>query len=422
MEIRRKRIAVTAIALSTLLVLAACDDADESSDAPIVRPVKVVTVVSSPMVLQRSYPAVIEAAQEVLLSFEVSGRIVELPIRAAIEVEEGDVIARLDTADFEAAVRALENQVAQAEAQLRALTAGARQEDIVSLEAAVDAARAQVTQARDQLARTQELFDRGVTTIARLDEDRTALTVAEAQLRSAEEELAKGVAGARAEDVEAQQAAIAALEAELETARKNLADATLRAPFSGIIARRDVDNFVSVQAKSPIALLQKIDRLDLVFDLPGPDVARFAGAGGVTAAVELDALPGQRFDAELAEFSTQADEGTQTFRGRVVIDRPEGTRVLPGMIGQVIVSEAATNGTAILLPIGALVAEADGSTYVWVVADTNTVSKVTVETGEADGASIAILSGLEDGDRVVTAGMASLQPDMEVRPITTIGS
>lgn len=417
------RTAAIAFISATLLVLAGCGEADQpADDAPVIRPVKVLTVQSTALALERSYPAVVQAVQEVELSFEVSGRIVELPIRAAMEVDEGDVIARLDTADFEASVASLESQVAQAEAQLRALTAGAREEDIASLEASVDAAQAQVDQARDQLARTQELFDRGVTTITRLDEDRTALAVAEAQLRTAEEELAKGLAGARAEDVEAQEAAIGALEAQLATARKNLEDATLRAPFGGIIARRDVENFVSVQAKAPIALLQQIDRLELTFDVPGPDVARFADAQGVTSAVELDALPGQLFDAEFVEFSTQADQTTQTFRGRVVIDRPEGRGVLPGMIGAVIVSEPQSNGSAILVPVAAVAAETDGSAYVWVVAaDTNAVSRVRVETAEATGDSIVVTSGLEDGDMVVVAGLASLQPDMIVRPITEIG-
>jgi len=407
------------------LMLAACgqDEADTTNAEPPAPLVKVVTVEADTIALQRSYPAVIQPSREVALAFEVSGRIVNLPIRAAMEVEEGDIVAQLDITNFEANVAGLENQRAQAEAQLRAMTAGARAEDIASLQASVDAAQAQVDQTRDQLDRTQELLDRGVTTIARRDEDRTALEVAAAQLRAAEEELAKGLAGARVEDVDAQEAAIAALEAQLESARKNLDDATLRAPFSGLIARRDVDNFASVQAKSPIALLQQIDRLELVFDVPGPDVAKFADAENVTSQVEISSRPGEFLPAELVEFSTQADQTTQTFRGRVAIDRPEGRGVLPGMIGTVIVSESAASGETILVPTSAVAAAPDGSAFVWRVDESaGTVARAPVDLGEARGDAIVVTSGLAAGDVVVTAGLSRLQPDMKVRPVTEIGS
>ncbi len=407
------------------LALAGCGDnsGQATSDASVIRPVKTTSVEATMFGLRRSYPAVIQAAQEVTLSFEVSGRIVELPIRAAMQVAEGDVIARLDTADFEAAVSALEGQRAQAVAQLRGMTAGARSEDIAALQAAVDAAQAQVDQARGQYERTTELLNRGVTTRARAEQDQAALTVAEANLRTAKEELAKGEAGARSEDVEAQEAVIQGLDAQLENARKNLSDATLRAPFGGIIARRDVENFTSVQAKAPIALLQQIDTVELVFDVPGPDVSKFADAEDLAIFVEIDSRPGERFDAELIEFSTQADQSTQTFRGRAAIERPEGRGVLPGMVGTVISTGQHSDEPVVTVPISAIASEADGSSYVWVVADgTEKVAKAPVKLGEATGSQVVVTSGLSAGDVVVTAGLSKLQPDMKVRPITEIGS
>ncbi|MEM6615977.1 MAG: efflux RND transporter periplasmic adaptor subunit [Pseudomonadota bacterium] len=407
------------------LSLAACGEPEDvaTNGTPAEPIVKTVKVEAQALALQRSYPAVIQPAREVSLAFEVSGRIVNLPIRAAMEVQEGDIIAELDKSDFQANLSGLENQKAQAEAQLRGMVAGARAEDIASLQASVDAAQAQVDQARDQFARTAELLERGVTTVARRDQDRASLQVAEANLRSAEEELSKGRAGSRAEDVDAQEAAIAALEAQLETARKSLADATLRAPFSGIIARREVDNFTNIQAGSPIALLQQLDRIELVFDVPGPDVAKFADAEEVSSQVEINARPGEFLPAELVEFSTQADQTTQTFRGRVGVDRPEGRGVLPGMIGTVLVSDATARGETILVPTSAVAAAPDGGSFVWRVDESaNTVSRVTVELGEARGDSIFVTGGLESGDVVVTAGLARLQPDMKVRPVTEIGS
>ena len=404
--------------------LAGCSDGgkQETNDGPIIRPVKTMTVEPVAFALQRSYPASVLPAREVELSFRVSGRIVELPVRAAMRVTEGDVIAQLDTRDFEAAIAGLESQTAQAVAQLRAMRSGAREEDIAALTAAVEGSQAQVKAAQQQFQRTRTLLDRGVVTRARLETDETALRVAEADLHARQEELKKGQAGARAEDVEAQEAAIRGLEAQLTTARDNLTDTTLRAPFDGIIAKREVENFANIQVQEPIALLQKLETLELVFDVPGPDVAKFAVAKDVSTAAIFDALPGQEFEARLVEFSTQADSATQTYQGRVAVTPPENARILPGMIGTVIVSEPKSKGDVVAVPASAVASEADGKPYVWIVSPgKNAVQKRPVETGEATGADIIVNTGLAAGDVVVTAGLSHLQPDMVVRPISKIG-
>ncbi|MCZ6665474.1 MAG: efflux RND transporter periplasmic adaptor subunit [Gammaproteobacteria bacterium] len=383
---------------------------------------KTITVEPVPYGLQRSYPAVVLPAREVALSFRVSGRIVELPIRAMMQVEKGEVIAQLDMRDFEAEIAQLESQYAQAEAQLRAMRTGARAEDIAALEAAVEASEAQVEAERQQFKRTQTLLDKGVVTRVRLETDETALRVGEADLRARKQELAKGQAGARAEDVEAQEAVIRGLNAQLKTAGDNLADATLRAPFDGIIAKREVENFANVQAKDPIALLQNLETLELIFDVPGPDVSKLAAAHDVSSVAILDAIPGKEFEARLVEFSTQADLATQTYRARVAITPPEDASILPGMVGTVVVSEPQTETSVVSVPVSAVASEPDGTAFVWVVDPaSNAVQKRPVETAEASGATIIVSAGLAAGDIVVTAGLSQLQPDMVVRPVSEIG-
>ena len=78
------------------------------------RPVKTVVVKAKPAEIRRVYPAVILPGREVELSFRVSGQIVELPIRGALRVEKGDVVAQLDTRDFETELARLKSQLAQA--------------------------------------------------------------------------------------------------------------------------------------------------------------------------------------------------------------------------------------------------------------------------------------------------------------------
>lgn len=409
------------IFLTVLCVLASTGLSTAQQAEATPRPAKVEKAQVSETVFTRRYPAVVKPSQETELSFRVSGRVIELPIRASMQVSQGDIIARLDPRDFETQISQLASQLDQANAQLRALRSGARPEEISALEAGIDAVQAQVNQAREQVARSRELIKGGVITNAKLDQDETALQIAEAELRAKLEELAIARSGGRQEEVDASEAAIRGLDIQIQTANDNLADATLRAPFDGTIARRDIENFTNVQAGSTVILLQKLSTVVMEFDVPGADVIRFAGSDDVTSMATFDALPGVSFDAELVEFSTEADASTQTYRGRVAVVIPEGFSVLPGMVGNVIGSMNESAAAMVTVPLTAVGANADGSAFVWVLNESNTVTKRVIILGDAGGARIAVADGLTGDETVVTAGVTQLQDGMAVRPISKVG-
>jgi len=389
----------------------------------MVRPAKIFTVAETEAVLRRSYPAVVLASDLVEVSFRVSGQVIELPILAAMDVEEGQVLAQIDPRDFERQVARLESQRDQGVAQLAALRTGARVEEIAALEAAVASAQAEVDRAAEQLARSEELVQRDVISEARLEQDAAALKVAEAALQTQQENLAIGNAGGRPEDIEAAEAALRGVETELQIARDNLEDATLRAPFTGVISRRDIDNFTMVQAGQSIALLQALDVVHMSFDVPGPDVILFDEARGqeaISSQVIFDAIPDQAFDAEFVEFSVQADSATQTYRGRVSVTQPGGVRILPGMVGRV-VANAPKNEPDLKIPLTSIGADADGSPIVWIVGPDNTVSKRAVVLGEAEGTEIPVTEGLQAGDRIIAAGVSQMLEGLAIRPFTRIG-
>ncbi|QJF51156.1 efflux RND transporter periplasmic adaptor subunit [Roseobacter ponti] len=404
------------------LVWSVAASAQESVEL-VPRPARVMTVAESPQRVERRYPAIVLSSQEAVLSFKVSGEVIELPVRAADNVKAGDVIARIDPEPFEEAVAQLESQIDQAVAQLRELRTGARDEEVSALEANVAAAKAQLDQAAEQLERTRELESRGVVSKARLDQDRAAADVAAAGYQAAVEQLAIGVAGGREEDIAGQEAIIRGLESQARTARTNLSDTTLRAPFNGVIARRNIDNFTNVSAGSQVVLLQALAKVDLAFDVPGPDVLIWSSGEEVRSHVLLEARPGALIEAELVEFSTQADIGTQTYRARVSIDVPEGAQVLPGMVGTVVVSTRQAVPDAITVPLSAVTASGDGAAFVWIVdPDSNTVTARPVSTGDITGEEVVVRDGLTAGDRIVTAGVTFLREGAVIRPVTQIGN
>ncbi|MBY6082746.1 efflux RND transporter periplasmic adaptor subunit [Ruegeria arenilitoris] len=397
-------------------------EAQESTGSA--RPAKVYTVVETDTLYQRSYPAIVYPSQEVELSFRVSGRIVELPIRASMSIAQGDVVAKLDTRDFEAEVRRLESQMDQAKAQLIVLRVGARPEEIAALEAAVAAAQAQLDQARDDFERTQRLVERGVAPASQFEQRLAAYRVAQAELRSQQEQLAIGRSGGRPEEILAAEAQLRGLEAQVQSARDNLSDTTLRAPFSGTISSRFVENFRNVQAGEAIALLQNLSTVEVGFDLPGADIIAMSGLDieNVTSVVIFESMPDVEVPAELVEFTTQADAATQTYRGRLSVTPPDGMIVLPGMVARVISRANRQQAPQMTVPLSALASSPDGSTFVWRV-DTsdNTVSRQPVELGDVSEGGVVINTGLEAGAVVVTAGLSGLQEGMAIRPISKIG-
>ncbi|GAB5387062.1 MAG: hypothetical protein Alpg2KO_00300 [Alphaproteobacteria bacterium] len=412
------------LVLCLMPFLVACEEATQQTVVPP-QTVKVYQVTAEAGGFARDYPALVTASQEAELAFKVSGQLIELPARASQQVKQGDVLARLDASDYQASVDNLKSQLAQANAQLSAMQGGARPEDVAVARAGVKSSEAKLTEARAAYSRMQQLVTRGVAPRAQLDPLLSAMRVAEAEVETSKQKLKAAETGSRAEDVEAQQAAIAGIQSQLGQAETDLANTTLRAPFAGLIASRKVDNFANVSANTAIVTLQSTETLDLLFNLPGPDVAELSKMSGqLQGYATLDATGDNEFETELVEFATEPNPATQTYESRVRIARPkEVAAVLPGMAGRVWIRQTADGGSSALsVPASALVARPDGSVIVWkVTSDGKSVEAATVTAGAARKNSVLITSGLAAGDTIVSAGASRLREGVTIRPINAVG-
>lgn len=210
-------------------------------------------------------------------------------------------------------------------------------------------------------------------------------------------------------------------QAELTLARNALADTELRAPFTGRVARRLVENFQTVQAGDGVLILEDITRLEVGIQLPEQDVVRLSPDvsmhGASVGTVTFPSLPGQVFPVTVKELNTRADPRTNTYRVTLSLPRPEDGNILPGMSASfqpafdVVASEPVYR-----VPVEALRANPAGQPFVWVLAaEGHNVERRSVRMGRLGGASVAIPEGLQAGDRVVTRGSAYLADGMQVR-------
>ncbi len=208
--------------------------------------------------------------------------------------------------------------------------------------------------------------------------------------------------------------------ASLDSAKKDLADTVLRAPFSGIVAEKLIARFENVQPQQDIITLQSTGAAEAVVSIPASLVPRFANRPATNEYVVLSGAPDVQIPGRFLSARTQADTQSQTFTVKFAFDPPPGVTVLPGMTGTVFVSrdllEEELQGDGISIPVGAILSDGKAR-FVWVVdRKSMTVAKRQVTVGSGAGGEVPITDGLKAGETIVSAGAAYLHEGMKVRP------
>lgn len=208
-------------------------------------------------------------------------------------------------------------------------------------------------------------------------------------------------------------------QARLDYAKANLDYTYLKAPFSGYVGAKYVQNYEVVRPFDNILSLQDLTKVEIVIDLPENILASTKEGDVVGLYATFQSAPGEKFPLTIKEVSAQADPRTQTYRATLSMDQPDIIRVLPGMTAQVHLEGKTNNdnnGSYFIIPAIAVVTGDGPDQYVWVV-DQNDMTvrkrKVTVGavTGEKD---IEILGGLKAGEMIAVTGITQLQEGMQV--------
>lgn len=162
-------------------------------------------------------------------------RIDSVAVRRGERVTPGAMVAEMQKDDAQNAVAESEARLVQARAQLANLLSGKRPEEIAVIEANAASAQAQQREADRALERRQDLFRRGVSTQADLDQAQTARDVAAANVRQSAANLAVARLAAREEEIRAAQNQVAQTQAALDQSKWRLSQRRLTAPAAGIV-------------------------------------------------------------------------------------------------------------------------------------------------------------------------------------------
>ena len=206
------------------------------------------------------------------------------------------------------------------------------------------------------------------------------------------------------------QSKVAQAKSQLEVAKKNLADCRLVAPVSGIVGKRLVGAGETAMPSQAVVSILDISTVKVKVAIPEAEIS---GIGANTSStIKVEAVNGS-FTGGRIEKGVQADALTHTYDIRIHVANGQ-RQLLPGMVASVQFGNIEKPSKDLTLPVTAVQRKADGSLFVWTIANDSTAHRTTVRTGETMGNRIAITDGMTEGSRVVTEGYQKLSENTKV--------
>lgn len=305
------------------------------------------------------------ASSTVTVRSRVEGELLEVAFAEGQPVEAGDLLAEIDPRSYSVSLRQAEAQLARDEAALRA--------------------------AEYDLERSESLAELRQATAQQIDAQRAIVHQAEAATQIDK--------------------------ALIDNARLQLDYCRIAAPISGRIGLRLVDpgNIVRAGDSAGIAVIAQLHPIAVTFTIPQDEIVRVQRALAVTGELPVEAF-NRDFQTRLATgtlsaIDNQVDPSTGTVKLKAVFPNDDDTLFPNQFVNARLLVETLHDMT--LVPLAALQRGPDSS-FVWVVGADSTVMLRTVRSGPVQGDQVAIASGLEPGELVVTDGIDKLSPKAKV--------
>ena len=299
---------------------------------------------------------------QTIVKARVAGRLAEVLVREGDKVAKGQVLARFEATELQAKVN--------------------------ERQSAVDAARADARWTTRDRADKEQLASRNIVSQSAADQARSA--------------------------AESKSSMVAVAEAQLEVARKNLADAEVTAPFDGVVGERLANQGESLPIDGKILALLDTSHVEIMAQMPAADVVRLRV--GQSAVATLEGFADKPFDGRITRISPTTQAGSRSIPVYVeIVDRNEGLR--GGLFGTGIVTIAEVP-QALALPAAALRKDETG-TFVLAVAGNQLLRKPVETVRTWSRGELVEVKGLEEGLLIVSAPLPGLKAGQKVKTVET---
>jgi membrane fusion protein, multidrug efflux system len=321
----------------------------------------------SPSDLSRQVPitGTLRATNQTLVKSKVAGELTELLVREGSEVKAGQLLAKIDTLDFDLRIK-------ERDAQLRG-------------------AEAQLDQAKRTLENNRQLLEKNFISQSAFDTAKSSFDVAVANLD--------------------------ATKAQMAQAKKALNDTRVLAPMSGIVAERFAQPGEKISPDSRILSIVDLSRVELEAAIPSTDIGSVRIGQDINLSIEgVD----KSFKGRVVRISPSTQAGTRSVPIYIAIENKD-SRVRAGLFAQgALALDKRSN--VLTIPINAL-REAAGRNFVYLLdgdklAERDVKLGARDETGRAANGSegiIEVIAGLKTGEQIVGVNLGTLRPGITVK-------
>ncbi len=356
----QKRVRFTLVSLFVSM-LSACAE-EEAPVVEVLRTVQYQVVIPAEVANQRVFTGTVRSSQQSRLSFKVGGNVSQLPVKAGDKLVKGQLIASLDASTYEL-------QAAQSRASLAQSTAAERNSASV-------------------FQRTKNLYENNNASRTDLDSARANAESAAAQSRAAEKALA--------------------------LANLNVQYTRLTAPYDCVVASVNVEVNENITSGSSVITADCGNELEVAIEIPDSLISEVAKVQPVS--IKVDSIKGKVFTGSIDEIGVAVAGNGSTFPVTVKVSDPDGL-LRSGLAAEVTLQFANNNALDVYLPISAVNGDSDGS-YIFIAEPTienqAVVKKRRIQTEGLSSNGLKVVSGLRQGERVITAGVKTIRPNMTV--------
>jgi HlyD family secretion protein len=354
--------------------------------------------------------AVVFPVQQSVITPKITSTIREFKVQRGSKVHKGQVLAILENADLTAAAEQSKGEFEQAEATyVTTVNAGVPQEmQKAELDAA--AAKAGYEAAQKVYDSRKDLFQQGALPRRDLGAAQVALAQAKTQSDVAERQLADLKRLGEKQALKSAQGQITAAKGKLMTSTAQLSYSQIRSPLNGVVTDRPQYAGELAAANQPLMTLMDLSKVIAKAHISRVEAAllKVGDAADVHVAGSDDAIHGR-----VSLVSPALDPGSTTVEVWTEVVKPDA-RLKPGMTVQVSMV-AKTVKDALVVPAGALFKTADGADYVMVAGSDEKAHQKIVKVGIRNGDDAQIVSGLDAGEKVITAGGYGLPDKTQIK-------
>ena len=338
---------------------------------------------------------------------KISAPVKRMLVNRGDHVRAGQLIAELESSDLAAAAQEAKHQFEQAQSSYATVTGATVVEDETKARADVQSAQSAFDAAKKLYDSRVALEKEGALAQKQVDETRLQMVQAQTQLETAQQHLKSLNGVGRQEAVKGAKAQMDAAKAHADALEVQLSYARILSPINGVVAERPLNVGDIASAGMPVFSIVNISQVRAVANVPVKEAesiragrpARVAGPDGDVAGT-------------VTVVSPSASAGATTVEVWVQIANP-GERLKPGATVRVsIIAETIQN--TLVVPASALLNGDEGKQKVMVVTKDSVAHERTVAVGVRQGDRVQILSGVQEGEQVVTSGGLGLEDKAKV--------